>query len=101
MNGGKWEETEVGHELRSRLSNDIVDLYEYYGRLYKDKAQNLLLEDEDAATLQDDKHTKCLKIQIRLKDSNYKDKVMKECKEYFYDKKFTEKLNDQKNFYYC
>ena len=97
QNGGKWEETEVGHELRSRLSNDIVDLYEYYGRLYKDKAQNLLLEDEDAATLQDDKHTKCLRIQIRLKDSNYKDKVMKECKEYFYDKKFTEKLNDQKN----
>ena len=54
-------------------------------------------DDEDASKLQDDKHTKCLKIQIQLKDSGYKDKIMKECKEYFYDKNFVEKLNDQKN----
>ena len=95
--GGKWEETEVGHELRSRLSNDIVDLYNHYGNIYKNKANDLVLEDEDAAKLQSDKHTKCLKIQIQLKDSGYKDKVMKECKERFYDKEFIEKLNDKKN----
>ena len=97
QNGGKWEETEVGHILRKRLSNEIVALYNHYGQRYKDKAQNLALEDEDAAKLQDNKHTKCLIIQVKLKDSNYKDKVMKECKEYFYDKDFIEKLNDQKH----
>ena len=94
--GGRWEETEVGHILRSRLSNEIVDLYNHFGNIYKEKAKEVV-EDEDAAKLQDDKHTKCLKIQIQLKDSSYKDKVMKECKEYFYDKSFEEKLNDQKN----
>lgn len=94
--GGRWEETEVGHVLRSRLSNEIVDLYNHFGNIYKEKAQEVA-DDEDAAKLQDDKHTKCLKIQIQLKDSSYKDKVMKECKEYFYDKSFEEKLNDQKN----
>ena len=52
-------------------------------------------EDEDAAKPYDDKHTKCLKIQIQLKDSNYKDKIMKECKDYFYDKDFQEKLNEK------
>ena len=62
----------------------------------KEKGKELS-NDEDAAKLQDDKHTKCLKIQIQLKDSGYKDKVMKECKEYFYDKEFNEKLNDQKH----
>ena len=35
--------------------------------------------------------------QIKLKDSVYKDKVMKECKEKFYDKDFIDKLNDKKN----
>jgi P4 family phage/plasmid primase-like protien len=95
--GGKWEETEVGHELRSRLSNDIVDVYNYYGNIYKNRANDLILDDEDAAKLQSDKHTKCLEIQIKLKDSVYKDKVMKECKEKFYDKKFIDKLNDKKN----
>ena len=96
-NGGKWEETEMGHILRSRLSNEIVDVYCHYGNIYKAKAQEAMVDDEDAAKLQDDKHTKCLKIQIQLKDSGYKDKIMKECKEYFYDKNFIEKLNDQKN----
>ena len=95
--GGKWEETEMGHELRKRLSNDIVDVYNYYGGIYKNRANDLLLEDEDAAKLQSDKHTKCLEIQIKLKDSVYKDKVMKECKEKFYDKDFIDKLNDKKN----
>jgi P4 family phage/plasmid primase-like protien len=95
--GGKWEETEMGHELRKRLSNDIVDVYNYYGGIYKNRANDLLLEDEDAAKLQSDKHTKCLEIQIKLKDSVYKDKVMKECKEKFYDKEFIDKLNDKKN----
>jgi len=95
--GGKWEETEMGHELRKRLSNDIVDVYNHYGSVYKSRANDLLLEDEDAAKLQSDKHTKCLEIQIKLKDSVYKDKVMKECKEKFYDKEFIEKLNDKKN----
>ena len=72
--------------LNKRLSNDIVDVYNYYGGIYKNRANDLILEDEDAAKLQSDKHTKCLEIQIKLKDSVYKDKVMKECKEKFYDK---------------
>ena len=96
LNGGKWEETEAGHILRTKLSGEIVDLYNYYGGIYKDKAKEMS-DDEDASKLQDDKHTKCLKIQIQLKDSGYKDKVMKECKEYFYDKKFNEKLNYHKH----
>tara|TARA_B100000214_G_scaffold375465_1_gene361949 strand:+ start:5975 stop:8710 length:2736 start_codon:yes stop_codon:yes gene_type:complete len=98
LNGGKWEETETGHILRSRLSNEIVELYDYHGRKFQEKAKEIEeKEDEDAAKPYDDKHTKCLKIQIQLKDSNYKDKIMKECKDYFYDKDFQEKLNEKKN----
>ena len=28
--GGKWEPTEIGHELRKKLSLDIVNIYSYY-----------------------------------------------------------------------
>lgn len=98
LNGGKWEETETGHILRSRLSNEIVELYDYHGRKFQEKAKEIEeKEDEDAAKPYDDKHTKCLKVQIQLKDSGYKDKIMRECKDYFYDKDFKEKLNEKKN----
>ena len=36
--GGRWELTEQGHKLRSRLSNEIVDLYMYYQNKYQQKA---------------------------------------------------------------
>ena len=39
----------------------------------------------------------CSKVIIKLKDSGYKDKIMKECREYFYDNKFIDKLDDQKH----
>ena len=57
----------MGHELSSRLSYDIVDVYNYYAKIYSDRAKALLVEDEDAAKLQDDKNTKCLKIMVNLK----------------------------------
>ena len=33
--GGRWEMTEQGHKLRSRLSNEIVDLYAFYLNKYQ------------------------------------------------------------------
>ena len=38
------------------------------------------------------------KVIIKLKDSGYKDKIIKECKEYFYDKKFIDNLDSKKHF---
>jgi P4 family phage/plasmid primase-like protien len=88
--GGKWETTEMGHILRSKLSNEIAELFDYYGNIYKSKKE----EDDDNF---DRRHSNCLKIILKLKDSTYKDKIMKECREYFYDKTFLEKLNEKKN----
>ena len=94
--GGRWEMTEQGHKLRSRLSNEIVDLYMYYQTKYQESAR---LEEEDSEwrTFYDNRVANCGKVIIKLKDSGYKDKIMKECKEYFYDNKFCDKLDDQKN----
>ena len=73
IKGGKWEETEMGHELRCRLSNDIVDLYNYYGNIYKSKAQEA--DDEEIKEIYDKRHTSFLKIQIQLKDSDIRIKL--------------------------
>ncbi len=94
--GGRWELTEQGHKLRSRLSNEIVDLYMYYQNKYQQKA-NMEEEGSEFQNIYNNRVANCSKVIIKLKDSGYKDKIMKECREYFYDNKFTEKLDDQKH----
>jgi P4 family phage/plasmid primase-like protien len=94
--GGRWELTEQGHKLRSRLSNEIVDLFMYYQNKYQQKA-NMEEEGSEFQNIYNNRVANCSKVIIKLKDSGYKDKIMKECREYFYDNKFVEKLDDQKN----
>ena len=94
--GGRWEVTEMGHKLRSRLSNEIVDLYMHYQNKYQQLA-NTAEEGTDQHFYMNNRVANCSKVIIKLKDSGYKDKIMKECKEYFYDKEFVEKLDDKKS----
>ena len=94
--GGKWELTEEGHLLRKELSHAIVDLYMYYQKEYQDIA-NQEEEESERQLIYNGRVTNISKVIIKLKDSGYKDKIMKECKEFFYDKDFMEKLNDKKH----
>ena len=94
--GGKWEETDMGHRLRSRLSNEIVELYMFWQVKYQQMA-NMEDEDSELYSILNNRVTNCSKVIIKLKDSSYKDKIMKECRELFYDEKFKEKLDDQRN----
>ena len=94
--GGKWEETDMGHRLRSRLSNEIVELYMFWQVKYQQMA-NMEDEDSELYSILNNRVTNCSKVIIKLKDSGYKDKIMKECKELFYDERFKEKLDDQRN----
>ena len=88
---GKWRLTEQGHMLRRRLSDDMIEVYEYFSKKYK----NMRGDDPESDDYDKyDSFIKCCYIVIlKLKDSNYKDKIMKECKEKFYDEKFMDKLN--------
>ena len=95
-NGGRWEETEMGHILRKRLSHEIVDLYSYYQIKWQQEL-NQLGEDDERYSILNNRVANCCKVIIQLKDSSYKDKIMRESKEYFYDSTFLEKLNANKN----
>ena len=90
--GGKWEATEVGHELRKKLSNEIVDIYMFYLKKYQEESKSHD-EGSDWKKLYDMKVANCGKIIAKLKDSTYKDKIIRECRELFYDSEFDEKIN--------
>ena len=91
--GGKWEKTEIGHELRKRLSGDIVNIYFYYGKKYQDISSSL---PEGLKKKQyDSLVANCAKIIAKLKDSTYKDKIIRECRELFYDSEFNDKINSK------
>ena len=87
----------MGHKLRSQLSNKIVDLYMYWQTKYQQQANMEDDEESDIKQILNNRVSNCSKVIIKLKDSGYKDKIMKECKELFYDEKFKEKLDDQRN----
>jgi P4 family phage/plasmid primase-like protien len=92
--GGRWEDTEQGHKLRSKLSSEIVDLYMYYQLKWQ---LQLHSEEEgsDMHNILNNRITGCSKVIIKLKDSGYKDKIMKECREFFYDPSFEDIVDTQ------
>ena len=92
--GGRWEATEIGHELRKKLSNEIVRIYFYYGKKYQIESEKC----EDGTIkkkIYDQMVSNCGKIISKLKDSTYKDKIIRECRELFYDHEFSLKLNSK------
>ena len=92
LKGGKWEATEIGHELRKKLSNEIVHIYFFYMKKYQSLSEGC----EDGSIqkqIYDKMVANCGKIISKLKDSSYKDKIIRECRELFYDPEFDEKIN--------
>jgi len=93
-NGGRWEATEIGHELRKKLSREICDIYIHYTKKYQEESKKY-----DEGTINKNYYDKlvsnCGKIISKLKDSIYKDKIIRECRELFYDPEFNIKLNSK------
>ena len=76
-----------------KLSTIIVDLYMYYQNKWQQQLHNTE-EDSDMHNILNNRITGCSSVIIKLKDSGYKDKIMKECKEKFYEYKFTIKKSN-------
>ena len=86
-----WEEVEEGVFLRQKISDEIVNRYvdmgnEFYAKQHaaEDKAEGAMYEARFKLTQ---------KIITSLKSAPYKNNVMKECMEVFYDKRFRKKLD--------
>ena len=83
----KWVQTEKGHELRKLISSNIADEFV--------KASQWLLSSENISGSDKDRLSvkNCMDIITSLKTKKYKDDIMCECKELFYDKNFLAKLD--------
>ena len=84
---GRWTETECGIKLRSLISTELPQEYK---KLQKKMLGELDEEQEDSQ----EKIKKLVKkIQLNLMSAPFKNQVMKECEEVFYDSHFLNRLD--------
>ena len=90
----KWQEIEEGVYLRQKISKEISKKYIDIGKkLYMDSCQ----ADKSEQLAIQNRFKQVQKIVSNLKSAPYKNNIMKEAMEVFYDRRFREKLN--KNAY--
>ena len=99
----RWHEIDTGVNLRSRISTDLVREYCQVMSDYNDEITNV---DEDSKKTTEEKEKVKNKIEERLKKlsaitnslktTNFKNNIMKECSELFYDRQFLNKLDENR-----
>jgi P4 family phage/plasmid primase-like protien len=90
----RWEYMDGAIMLRRYINNVVTDLFAHYLQEYNDKATELHNEgEEDAAELWEKRAKTCCKIFTNLKTTSFKDNVVKECRDLYYDKDFLEELD--------
>ena len=87
--GNIWEEIEEGVFLRKKISDELPEKYALLLKELKKKA----IEDEASSKCDKDKLDKLKKLIANLSNCNFKNSVMKEASEVFYDHRFKRKLN--------
>jgi P4 family phage/plasmid primase-like protien len=91
----RWEEIEEGVFLRERISDSIVEKYSELGKeAFTDLSR---VQDKAEEAMHNARLKQIQKIIANLKSSPYKNNIMKEAMEVFYDRRFQEKL-DQNPF---
>jgi P4 family phage/plasmid primase-like protien len=87
----KWEEIEEGVFLREKISEDIVNKYTDIGSELFTKLATVKDKGEEA--MFNARLKQVQKIVSNLKASPYKNNIMKEAMEVFYDRRFKQKLD--------
>jgi P4 family phage/plasmid primase-like protien len=90
-NAHNWKHLRTTTELRSRLSDRIKDEYAEAWRKLGKRAEGTA--DSQKMSGVDDKRKALRDIELKLEDAGYKDQVMRECGEKFYDDAFIGNLN--------
>lgn len=92
----RWQRSDCGVELRKAISSKVYDEFTYRIRDLATKALEYDPESDERNKV--NKNIKdMLVIMDKLKQSRFKDNVMKECKDLFYEKGFEEKLDSNIN----
>jgi len=90
----RWHELDTGHALRIKLSEELPPIFE--------KILNECTSEYRKAISDEDKEkwsklmTACAKMIKELKTVGFKNNIMKECAEKFYDEDFVQKLDEDR-----
>lgn len=87
----RWEEIEEGIFLRERISDEIVSKYTNMGKEIFTKLAGI--QDKAEEAMYNARLKQVQKIIGNLKSSPYKNNIMKEAMEVFYDRRFQQKLD--------
>jgi hypothetical protein len=92
FNGNRWEECDSGNALRLMISKDIYTMY--HSRQIENTA-TMNQEDPGSDEWKDKsmRAEKYTEICMRLKTTTFKNNIMKEARELFYDKNFVDTLD--------
>lgn len=92
----KWIELDAGIGLRKDVSNLVVDQYSQVSSKLNTDSINSGPENPDKE-IHINRSKKALETSLKLRTTAFKDQVMKEAAELFYDNKFYEKLDSNNN----
>lgn len=94
--GHRWECIEEGVYLREKISSVVVNMFKEKRRKVfgSDDAQGNDEDDDENEKKCGEKVKQLSKIIKELKNASFKDNVMKEAREVFYDKRFRDKLDN-------
>lgn len=95
--GHKWEQIEDGVFLREKISGEIVDRFSKIGKELL--TQLAACTDKGEEAMYNARLKQVQKMMGNLKSAPFKNNVMKECMEVFYDKRFREKLDTNPTFF--
>lgn len=86
----RWVRTREGLQLRNVLSNEVCMKFMERSMYWNTQGMQL----QEGRDIMEEKSKKVNTIALRLKNSGFKDSVMKECKALFTDEKFEELLDN-------
>jgi P4 family phage/plasmid primase-like protien len=85
-----WKHLRTPNELRARLSDDVRN---HYIEADREFGRRITLAADAERQVLEEKRKGILKIETQLENASFKDNVLKECAEKFYDEEFISKLN--------
>ena len=92
----RWEPIEEGITLREKISSEIVNIF---SELAKKSVQHFSDADKADEKAKDFRVKQNMKMIANLKSAPFKNNVMKECQEVFYNKDFLKKLDSNPNLF--
>jgi len=100
FNGSLWQQDDQGIMVRHALSTSVREQFIHaYTRLKLESAQTKI-DSASQVSGQDENEAICIKllsIAFKLQDAGFKDSVMKEMREYMFNKEFLELLDSMPN----